>query len=164
MSKKHRQASKAKRQFKYQADPSTIFRVMAKTQPFTPPERDQLTLPVRSAYESLRTGAATQNDADLLAVAVNVCLVLSEDIDPLCVLAAQRAQDALMRSKARHMHTGRHGLDGEGLQAMSDCIDLHEQLLELCTPQQFTNAYNEIRERMERGEVLKFFGEEEAAA
>ena len=66
MSKKHRAAAKAKRQFKYQADPSALFRVMAKTQPFTPPERDQLTLPVRSAYESLRTGTATQNESQSL--------------------------------------------------------------------------------------------------
>ena len=65
---------------------------------------------------------------------------------------------ALARSEQRLLDTGHYGLDGEGLQAIEDCIDLHDQLLALVTPQQMTRAYEEMRKRIARGETLDVRG------
>lgn len=81
MKTSHRQASHAKR--RWQADPSSIYRVMNKLQPFTDAEQHRLTNPVKLAYEKLRTGAATEPDFHVLAASINVTMILAERIDPL---------------------------------------------------------------------------------
>ena len=148
----HRKASRHKR--RWQADPSAIYRVFNRIQPFTDDELAKLQTPVRLAYERMRTGGAQDDDFNDLACAMNVCMVRGEDIDPLCVETAQRAQDALMRTHARHAATGRWGFDGPALQDIPVAIDLYEQMLALSTPEQMHTAMRETLTRMKRGEHL----------
>lgn len=149
----HRKASKAKRQFK--ADPSSIYKVMGRVQPFTTPERDELLNPVKAAFERMKTGKAEREDFDTLGAMSNICLIRSEDIDPLCVVATQRCQDALMRCLRRFESTGRWGFDGLGIQDVEIVIDFYAQLIELSTPQQMKEAMLIVLDRTKQGEVLQ---------
>ncbi len=107
MKTKHRNASHAKR--RYQADPSAIYRVFNKVQMFTRDELLRLNMPVRIAFESLRTGHGEDGDFHTLAAAINCALIRSEEIDPLCVETCKLAQDGLFRAIMRHNNTGRWG-------------------------------------------------------
>lgn len=147
----HRQASRAKRR---PADPSSIYRLMNKIQLFTPAELRTLKLPVRLAFESLRTGAGGEGDFHTLAAAVNTAMVRSESIDQLCVETCQRAQGALMLVKSRFDRLGKWGLDATSLQDIPPAIDLHEQLLDMSTPLQMQNAMAETIRRMNAGHAL----------
>jgi hypothetical protein len=149
----HRRSAQAKR--KYQADPSSIYRLMSRIQPFTEQEQAALALPVREALDGFLKGHAGQSDFDTLAAAANVCLVRSEAVSPLCVEASQRGQDALMRAKRRFDSLGRWGLDGPGIQEVGDLVDLYEQFLALSTPQQMRDALRTVLERSSAGEVLQ---------
>jgi hypothetical protein len=149
----HRRSAQAKR--KYQADPSSIYRLMSRIQPFTEDEQTALALPVRVALDAFRNGRASQDDFDTLATAANVCLVRSEAVSPLCVEASQRGQDALMRAKRRFDSLRRWGLDGPGIQEVNDLVDLYEQFLALSTPQQMKDALQTILERSFLGEALQ---------
>ena len=106
----HRKASQHKR--KWVADPGSIYKVMAKTQPFTPEELLRLELPIRVSYEALRTGHGTERDWSDIVAAINVSIMRSRDINPLCEQTAEAASDALMRMWHRAKRTGRWGFDG----------------------------------------------------
>jgi hypothetical protein len=149
----HRKASHQKR--RHQADPSSIYRLMAKVQPFTESERVALALPVRIAFDAIKSGQAQRDDFDTLAAMANICLVRSEEIDAFCVESAKRAQDALMRCLRRYESTGRWGFDGPAIQDIEIVIDFYEQLLEMSTPQQMKKAMLTVIERTNAKEVLQ---------
>jgi hypothetical protein len=149
----HRRSAKAKR--KYQADPASIYRLMARVQPFTEQEQTALTLPVRVAFEAFLKGHAGNDDWATLSSVANVCLIRSEAVSPLCVEASQRGQDALMRAKRRFDSLGRWGLDGPGIQEVGDLVDLYEQFLALSAPQQMKDALLAVLDRASAGEVLQ---------
>lgn len=151
----HRQAARGKR--RWQADAASLGRVMARTQPYTDAEQAELQIPVYDAFDALRTGKGQQDHVDRLAIIANACMIVGEEIDPRCVSIAQDAQQAILRCRARFKITGRYALDGLGLQAMIDLTDYHDQLLRLVTPQQMTRAYQIMRERNDRGEVIEGF-------
>ena len=133
---------------------ASIFKVMARTQPYTVSEQAQLQIPVYAALGAMKSGAATSDDMGTLCIVCNACMILGEKISEECVALAKTAMHALARSEQRLLDTGHYGLDGEGLRAITDCIDLHDQLLSLVTPQQMTKAYDEMRRRIAAGETL----------
>ena len=143
----------ARKQARYKADPSAIYRVMSKIQMFTDDEQIKLKLPVREAFERIKNGSGVENDFHTLAAAVNVTMVRAEKIDPLAEETAIHAKAALMRTLHRHQATGRWGFDGPALSEIADCIDLHEQLIELQTPLQMQEAMQTVIARMDAGEV-----------
>jgi|GEM_PF-2166975 len=137
------------------ADPFSYLRAIGGVQPFTTAEKTQLCLPVRMAYEAVRTGKGDAGDFDTLAVVVNTCLIRAEQIAPELVTRVIDAQDALMRIKERGQRTGRLGLDYQAMADLLPIIDLHEQLIDLSAPVQMRDALLEVMTRMNRGQVLQ---------
>ena len=133
----------------------TLHHTMNRFMPFTTAELLALQIPVRSAFESLRTGHGTEPDFHTLAAAVNTALIRSESIDPLCVETCQRAQAALIGVLARFKRCGAWGVDHHALQDIPPALDLHEQLLELSSPLQMANAMKETLARMNSGHVFR---------
>lgn len=136
------------------ADPSAIYRVMSRIQPFTAAELLELKTPYRVAFESLRTGRGGELDFHTIAAVTNVVLVMGERIGPECVEVAKLAQDALMHMLDRALRLGRWGVDALALQNIPPALDLHDQLLELCTPLQMQQAMQAVLERMRAGQTL----------
>ena len=150
----HRNASRAKRSpGRYQTDPSSLYRLMNKIQPFTTDELLRLNMPVRMAYECIRSGTGADDDFHTLAAAINTALVRSETIDEFCVQTCQLAQDALMRCIERHHRLGVWGFDALALQHIPAAIELHESILELSTPVQMQDAMHEVMKRYRAGNV-----------
>ena len=138
---------------------AAMYAVMARTQPYTESEQALLQTPVYMALGAMKGGGATAEDMGTLCIVCNACMILGESIGEECVSLAKTAMHALARAEQRLLDHGHYGLDGEGLQAIEDCIDLHDQLLSLVTPQQMTRAYDEMRKRIARGETLDVRGE-----
>jgi len=142
MKSKHRNASRAKR--RYQADPTSIYKLMNKLQPFTPAELLQLELPIRVSFEALRTGAGTERDWSDIVAAINTTIIRSRDIDPLCEYTAGQASDALVRMWHRAQTSGRWVFDGPGITQVEAGIELHEQLCRPSTPMQMMDAMRQV--------------------
>jgi hypothetical protein len=149
----HRSASHAKR--RYQSDPASICRVMERIQPFTPDELLKLELPIRMAFEAIKTGRGTLQDISDIGVAINSAMVRAESLDPLCLQTAIAARDALLRCLHRHNATGKVGFDGPAIADVDLGIDLHEQLLRLSTPLQMADALREVQRRTANKETLQ---------
>ena len=152
MNSLQRQQSHGKR--RYHADPTAMFKVMNKLTPFNDIELLRLELPIRLAFEALRTGQGTESDFHDLAAAINTAMVRSEQVDPLCEQTAIAARDALMRCWHRHERTGVWGFDGPALLEVEAGIDLHEQLIRLSTPLQMIEALRTVMARGRCGEVV----------
>ena len=156
MKTKHRIASRAKRSpGRYQADPSSIYRLMNKLQSLTEGELLRLNVPVRMAFESIRTGRGVDEDFHTLAAALNTALVRSETIDDLCVHTCQLAQAALMRCIERHHRLGVWGFDALALQEIPAAIELHESILELSTQGQMQEAMQVVLTRQRAGNIYE---------
>jgi len=120
------------------------FKVINKLEPFTPGELLRLELPIRLAFDALKTGKGTEQDWSDLAAATNVTIIRSRDIDPLCEQTANDASDALVRMYQRAQRTGAWGFDGPGIGQVEAGIDLHEQLGRLSTPLQMMGAMRTV--------------------
>lgn len=152
MRTKHRTASKAKR--RWQADPSTIYRVMGAHQAFTTEEQGQMVAPVRLAFEHIKLGDGQDDDFHCLAAACNVSLVSAEAISPLVESVCLVARDALLRCKERYAKTQRWGFDGPAIGSIADMLGIYEQLIELLKPRQLQDAMTEALRRARTGNGL----------
>jgi hypothetical protein len=152
MKTKHRTAAKARR--KWQADPSVIYRVMGKHQDFTTQEKGQIVDPCRKAFDRIRSGDGKANDFIILSDASNVSLVRAEKINPLVESVCLVARDALLRCKSRFYKTGRWGFDGPAISAITDMLDVYEQMVDLLKPHQIQDDLAEAMRRERDGDGL----------
>ena len=150
----HRTQARAKRQ-RYQADPMASVKLIARLEPFTPAELLLMESPIRMSFEAILTGRGTLGDISDIGTAVNVTMVRSEAIDPLCLQTAVAARDALLRTLHRYHATGRVGFDGPAIADVELGIDLHEQILRLSTPLQIADALREVMRRTAEKQVLQ---------
>ncbi len=122
-------------------------------------DRRRLQLSYRMAFERMRAGTADGDHAAKLGTVANIALVLAERTGnaDIGVQIVQAAQDALMRSAARkeRLQTKRYVLDGPGLQAVSELLNLHDTQLEHHTARQFKLAIEEAARRVRAGDVLE---------
>ena len=152
MNTAHRSASHGKP--RWQKDYGALGRVLNRLEPFNADELMRLELPIRISFEAIKTGAGSEQDFHDLAAAVNVTIVRSETVDPLCEQTAIAARDALLRTHDRFQKSGRWGFDGPALGEIADGIDLHEQLIRNSTPLQMIDALREVIRRGERQEAV----------
>jgi hypothetical protein len=132
-----------------------MFRVVGRVTPFTEAEQMQINLPVRVAFESIRTSRGEESDFHTLAAAVNITMVCAERIDPLVEQSCTAARDALQRMYDRHARVGSWGFDGPALQEVEQGVEIYEQLTALLTGGQLKAAMTECYRRMREGEVIE---------
>ncbi len=135
---------KRHRYHKYAADPTAMYKVFNRLQPFNQAELVQLELPPRISFEALKTGHGTERDWSDLAAVVNVAIVRSHDIAPECVAVAEAGSDALMRMWHRAQAHGVWRFDGPALAEVEAVVDLHEQIIRLSTPEQMMQAMRKV--------------------
>lgn len=115
-------------------------------------------LRIRAAYDRLKDGTADKQDFDRVGVAINLAKVRAMEIDEMLANEIEKAQDAMMASKARHQKYGRFGFDGPGLQAMDYAIEAHEVILAESSPKQMENAmfamHDALRKQTAHGQQL----------
>lgn len=140
---------------RYARDNMAALRLLGAAPTLSQEEQMQINLPVRIAFERVRTGAAQDGDFDTMAGAINVSMVCAERIHPLVERTCTDARDALVRMHARHTRLGAWGLDGPGLQQVADAIDVYEQLTALMQAEDLRRALAEALRRMAAGHVVK---------
>jgi hypothetical protein len=134
---------------------TSIYRVIGRIQPFTPDEAAELSLPVHAAFDGLLNGTATDAEYHTLVAITEVCLLMAEQIDQGLPAVVREAKLGLSRCRARKLSLGRYGLDGPARQDIAAVVDMHDQLLELCTPLQLSNAMKSVIARIDAGETFE---------
>lgn len=140
---------------RYVADPAAMWRVLGKVQPFTEAEQATLNLPVRLAFEALRTRTAVEGDFHTLAAAVNIAMVCAEKIDQVVERSCIAARDAMQRIWERHAATGHWGLDGPAFAEIEQAVEIYEQLNALLPAGQVKDALEECYRRIASGDVIQ---------
>ena len=153
MKTKYRVAARAKRQ--HQGDPSAMYRLLGRIQPFTQDELTKLQLPVLMAFDDLRHGKGTRQDFSTLVAIISVVIDRAKTISPKCLELCGDAMSGLERMQERHEKTGKWGFDGTAMQDMGAVIDLYRQLLELGAPGEMIDAIRQSIGRLNSSNVLE---------
>lgn len=152
----HRIASHHKRALR--ADPTAAFAALARVQPLEDVQRNDLGLAYWSAWTALREGRGNEHDANTLAVALNIGLVLAERSGSaeLGVPIFQRAQDALVMLGIESQRRGwLWRINANAAERIPEALELHDQQMQACTGAQILAAMGEVRRRVDRGDVVQ---------
>lgn len=145
------------------ADPLAAFRALGNTRAAQSTEaldasqvRD-LSIGYHGALHSIISGTGSWNDANTLALAANIALLLVEaglGIDQL--QAVQDGQDAIISMMKRQEQIGRYLLTGPELRHLQDVLELHDAQISDrdCTEAVMVAALAECKRRMLAGSVL----------
>jgi hypothetical protein len=149
---------------KKNGDPSLALRLIERAriaQSTAPMEREvqvDLGIAYREALQAVMSGSGTEVEAHTLACGANVALILCEHgfgTEYLeAVKAAQRAIVALM---ARGRACGRWVLDGPGIRACQELVELHEAQMDMpeCTQGLVSAVMVELHRRIAIGAVME---------
>lgn len=129
-------------------EPSAVLRPIIYSTPFTRDEAASLSVETRLAWQKLTSGIGTEPDFNMLANSSNVALIRAEQIGELAVETVLRAQESIKAMQARYIRTGKFGADAAALATVPDMLDFYDQLLELSTPLQMTDALLETSRRV----------------
>lgn len=126
-------------------------------QPVSADQARDLAIAYHGALNAISQGKGSAEDANTLAVAANMTLMLVEaglGIDQLPAVHA--GQDAIVSMMSRERRAGRLGFTGPELKAVQDLLDLHDAQLadKDCTEAVMIAAIDECKRRREAGQVL----------
>lgn len=150
MRTQYRLASHAKRS-RWQADPFAIYKAVARTTGFNQAEQTACALPVRVAWESLRSGSANTTDIETLRDVISICIVASKNMDALVQETCDAARVAMAEVADRYTRVKRWGVDAKALQDIPPIVDLYEELLRNATGgqmEQWIGAVHSAKGRM----------------
>lgn len=155
--KRARRPPKPQRRVNVDAAAFAIRSAQRAIQPVSVDQARDLAIGYHSALAAIAQGKGTEDDANTLALAANIALMLVEaglGIDQLPTVHA--GQDAIVSMMARAKRTGRHGFTGPELKAVQLLLDLHDAQLsdEDCTEAVMIAALDECKRRREAGHVL----------
>lgn len=157
MEKAARRPPKPQRSGNVEAIARAVTHAQRAIQPVTADQARDLAIAYHGALNAIAHGKGTDEDANTLALAANIALMLVEvglGIDQLPTVHA--AQDAIVNMMRREQRTGRFGFAGEELRAVQDLLDLHDAQLSDpdCTEAVMVAALDECKRRREAGQVL----------
>lgn len=143
--------------FARRVDPMAAFRSAGRQQPLDTSQKIHLGVALRTHLEALRTGRADQYAFHNLANAVNTSMVLAENGGPGSEYddVIGNAQVALIQLKANGNHKARWLLNGQGLGAVTQWLEVYEAQLEAVSQQEAMNALDEVGRRVRIGQVFE---------
>lgn len=110
---------------------------------------------IRAAFERLRNGAGSIEDADEVGFAMNVGLIRALDIDSSLTQTIHSGQMAIVRMGDRHRRGLALGFDAQGLRDLPEALDAYLAIVEASTPQQMILACRQVVEWTRKGLILK---------
>lgn len=147
----------------YRTDRSAWAHTIGMQQQLTDDQTTDLGIAMHTSLERMRTGNGIDRDWHTLAAAANVSLVLCErGVGPEYLDAIKTAQDALIHIIERHRRTGSWAFHGSAWVAVTRMVEIHEAQLAAVTRDSARAAMLEVRRRVDRGEVLRTEGEQDA--
>lgn len=132
-------------------------RARASTEPLDAAQLRDLGIGYHGALAEIVQGRGTWDDANTLALAANVALLLCEQglgLDELATV--RRAQEVVVNLAQRGTLGGRYVLTGAELRDLQALLELHEAQLshEACTEGVMVAALEEIKRRVTAGNVM----------
>ena len=146
MKTKHRAAAHAKRRW-HASNTSWLETLAANSDP-CPQHATQISNAVRIAFERLKSGHGTADDFNRLGAALNVALIRAEDIDPLAEETMLAGIAGMNNCDAIWQRHHRYGFTGPDLIAVSDAVNLYEDILRISKPLLMEKAAQEAARRM----------------
>lgn len=159
--------SRRKRYTPRRVDPRGGLGAIERRQPLAEDEVGKIATMARIAFERVRTGQGDLEDLLSLGFASNVALLFAEGgIGPECEPEIKAAQAALLRANERLEKHGRAGLDGPGLTAVAELLEIYDAQLEEAMVGDMVAVLREVNKRVELGLVANRTAEfrEEASA
>ena len=141
------------RKIKYKADPSALWKSVARCTGFNDAEQTQCALPGRLAWEALKSGTADSNDIATMADVIAICITAAQGMDDLVQDVCNAARDALAEIADRFTRLQRWGVDANALRDIPPVIDLYEELLRNATGGQFEQWIGCVRTLKNRVEL-----------
>lgn len=117
-------------------------------------QRD-LGIAYRASLQALLTGHGNEQAWATLSCSLNVALILAEQgFHAHGLQSIKLAQEAMMRVRERAQRTSKWAFDGEGIRAIRDAVNLHDEQITRATRRQVTEAVYEVRRRVMEGETV----------
>lgn len=145
MKTKHRNGAKTKRRWQKNLTSWICTIVGNKEQPQD--NADQIMEKLRVAFELLKSGQAYESHFDRVASAMNIGLARAELIDALVEETMQKGIDAMYSCFEINERHGRYGFTGLDIVAVTDAINVYDNILRLSTPKMMNDAANAAHKR-----------------
>ena len=110
------------------------------------------------ALHAITSGAGSWDDANTLAMASNICMLLCEvGVGREYIAQAKAGQEAVVLLMMRARTVGKFVATGSELRALQDLLDLHDAQLESedCTEGRMTRVLDECKRRIRQGHTLE---------
>lgn len=121
--------------------------------PLADDQQRDINLASRISFQAMLSGRGTEQAWATVCCTLNIAIILAEcGHCPAAVPTIKRAQEAMNRSRDRARQTGKWGFNGEGIRALQDALNMHEQQISRVTRCQITEALQEVHRRVEVGE------------
>lgn len=145
-----------------QINPTAIVDAFAARLPMATDKQQDVSLVAHQSLTALTQGKGSEFDAEALAVAMNLSMLLTElDVGKEYMAVAIAGQEAVVRCQARAANTGKWGLDGPAIAAIEQALELHDQQVEIATQAQMSAAIREMHRRAANPEYVMRLEKEE---
>jgi hypothetical protein len=106
------------------------------------------------AFANLKQGHPTEEAWGHVCFSLNLALVLCElGFGSEWTDTVVAALDGIFKAKQRGDRTGRYGLDGDAIKAVTDALEVHDQQMEVATRAETAQAYAIVQQRIAAGNV-----------
>jgi len=147
---KHNKPKQAPRK----GNPLAMHQLINMVQTFEPGELIAQHNETRIALELLRTGHGTEAAFDRVSMTLNIGLVLAEGIDAILVDIMVRAQAGMVRMQDRYRRGLSFGFDAAGLLDVPEAISTYEEIADMQSAMQISQAVKTAYYRWSGGKVL----------
>ncbi|SCU75546.1 conserved hypothetical protein [Cupriavidus necator] len=147
-------------------NPDAIANALAAHVPMEMGKQQDVQIVAHQSLTALESGMGTEFDAEHLAVAMNLSMLLAEmgvgrEYLPLAIAG----QEAVVRCQERAKRLGKWGLDGPAITALRDALELHDEQAKAATQKQMSAAVKEMHRRASVSEyVMKVENKERSPA
>jgi hypothetical protein len=122
--------------------------------PYRTEDLTELGVAYWGAFAGLKTTNPSEDAWAIVCHSLNIALVLCESgLGPEHTDAIVAALDGIFRAKQRGDLDGQYRLDGAGIAAIENALQVHEAQLEHATPVEVASAYAIVLRRCEDGHV-----------
>lgn len=150
---------------KHARNPNAAFDAINLSQPVKQDAKDRLDIAIRTALLAFTNGAAIKSHFNTLASTVDLCSMASKTMFENAYEAEIDAgREAMIRCRERFAHTQKLGLDGEGISAIKQVIEIHNELLNNVTGAEVLKFLKVRDQHIKSGNFYKGNGEARLAA
>lgn len=150
--------AKAKRVSPYRQraiDPMGGLRTLNDLQPMNDNQLTDLAIGYWLAFDNMTRRESTGYDWNIIAGSLNIAIVMCEDgINEEALDIFRRSRDASLRAKKRGEEKGIWRYDGADIDTIRTALSIHDQQITQVTQGRMVKVINEVRDRVERGDVI----------